>query len=246
MERGRLYIQPTEADWTDANYNVYTELKINQIWRVKTATLLSKIDILQMLLDAEEIEKFSRYQQDARQIRIVCRAVLRILIGRYLSIEPKEIKLKLDHQKKPVLQNNHTKNIHFNVSHSGDWILIALSTNPIGVDLEQINASFTYQNLLDFSFSLKEKSYIQTSKVPVESFYKLWTRKEALLKATGKGLIDELASIPSLDGSHQNPSQLINSTESWQITSFSIDENHIGSAAFMPVKTALQFLNFQL
>ncbi|RYE30625.1 MAG: 4'-phosphopantetheinyl transferase superfamily protein [Sphingobacteriaceae bacterium] len=126
------------------------------------------------------------------------------------------------------------------------WILIAISNNQIGIDLEQINASFTYQNLLDFSFNLDEKNYIQTSAFPHQSFYKLWTRKEALLKATGKGLIDELALIPSLNGNHQNPTQLTSSAESWQINSFKVDENHIASTAFIPVKTALQFFNFQL
>ncbi|RYF52359.1 MAG: 4'-phosphopantetheinyl transferase superfamily protein [Cytophagaceae bacterium] len=247
MQNSYLDIQSITANWENPDQKVYADLKEIHIWRIRTAAFSSDLEKFKSLLTFAETEKINRYKSAAsRQTRILSRAILKILLGRYLSLNPDEITFKSDQHKKPIIDNVILKNINFNVSHSGSWILIAIATNPVGVDLEYTDASFTYQNLLDFSFSFEEKNYIQTSKIPHQSFYKLWTRKEALLKATGKGLIDELALIPSLDGLHQNPSQLINSAESWQITSFSIDENHIASTAFMSVKTALQFLNFQL
>ena len=247
MNNGYSHIQSTEAIWLNTDQNVFTSLNKICIWRIKTSDFLSESKSFMLILNLEETERIFRYKSATnRETRIISRAVLRILLGRYLSLDPIKIMFELDLQKKPVLKNASDKPIHFNVSHSGDWILIAISANPIGIDLERTDASFTYQNLLDFSFDIEEKSYILKSRFPVETFYQLWTRKEALLKATGKGLVDELDSIPSLDGLHQNPDQLINCSQSWEITSFNIDENHIGSAAFMPVKTALQFLNFQL
>lgn len=247
MAESYLHVQTTKAIWADAAASAYFDSENIDVWRINITTLVPHLSDLQKLLDLQETEKTQRYHQEKdRQSRIISRAVLRILLGRYLATGPKEIRFQLNYNKKLLLQNISAKNLHFNVSHSGDWILIAVSINPIGVDAEQINASFTYQNLLDFSFSLEEKNYIQSAANSHQSFYKLWTRKEALLKATGKGLIDDLISVPSLDGIHQNPEHITGSAESWQITSFEIDENHLGSAAFMPVKTALRFFSFQL
>lgn len=247
MAGSYIHVQTTKAIWADAAASAYFDLKNIDVWRINMTTLVPHLSDLQKLLDLQETEKTQRYHQEKdRQSRIISRAVLRILLGRYLATGPKEIRFQLDYNKKLLLQNISAKNLHFNVSHSGDWILIAFSINPIGVDVEQINTSFTYQNLLDFSFSLEEKNYLESGINQHKNFYKLWTRKEALLKATGKGLIDDLISIPSLDGIHQNPEHIIGSAESWQITSFEVDKNHLGSAAFMPVKTVLRFFNFQL
>ncbi len=247
MAGSYLHIQTTKAIWTDAAVSSYFGLKNIDVWRINITTSIPHLIDLQKLLDLQETEKSQRYRKENdRQSRIIGRAVLKILLSRYLSVDPKEISFKLDHNKKLLLQNIISKNLYFNVSHSEDWILIAISTNPIGVDVEKINASFTYQNLLDFSFSLEEKEYIQSAANPHQNFYELWTRKEALLKATGKGLTDNLNWVPSLDGIHQNPKHIIGSAESWQITSFEVDEHYWGSAAFIPIKTALRFFNFQL
>ena len=243
----QLHVQTISVNWIDADQNTRLDADHIQIWRVNISTFLPSLIQFQTLLEAEEMKKMQRYQQEKdRKTRIISRAVLRILLGRYLSVNPTDIRFNSTQNQKPVLQNLNPQNLNFNVSHSGDWILIALALNPIGIDLEQIDTSFTDQNLLDFSFSSSEKNYIQAAVSPSKNLYKLWTRKEALLKATGKGLIDDLIQIPSLDGIHQSPCSLIGSKESWQITSFNIDENHVGSTAFMPVKTVLHFLNFQL
>ncbi len=247
MDNCYLNISHTTANWINPDKNTYTNLKKLHIWRIKTINFISELKDFKLILEAAEIERFLKYKTETdRQTRIICRAVLRTLLGRYLTIDPKKIQFKLDHQKKPNLKSIDDENLHFNVSHSGDWILIAVSENPVGIDLEKINASFIYQNLLDFSFNADEQNDIQTSNFSHYNFYRLWTRKEALLKATGKGLIDELAFIPSLNGNHQNPIQLTGSVKSWHIKSFNIDENHVASTAFTPVKTVLKFFNFQL
>lgn len=247
MKSGCLDIGSIASDWKNPDQKLYTDLEKIHIWRIQTETFSSEIDKLKLLLTSAETKKINRYQSAAnRQTRITSRAILKVLLGRYLSLNPADIKLTYNQHAKPIIENVSLKTVNFNVSHSGNWILMAIALNPIGIDIEYVNTSFTYQNLLDFSFNVAEKHEIEKAEFRHQQFYKLWTRKEALLKATGKGLIDELAQIPSLDGQHRNPSQFTNSAENWQILSFKVDENHVASTAFMPIKPALHFFNFQL
>jgi len=248
MPGNYLYInQLDKVDWEQASKKAYAEVNSVAVWRIAVADLIPALQNLQALLLPEEIEKIVRYKQEKdRNHQLISKAVLRILFGRYTGTDPKEIKFELDKNKKPCLASAFSDALQFNVSHSGSWVLITIATVPVGIDVEQVNASFTYQNLLSFTFNPQEVNYIEQSERPRESFYQLWTRKECLLKATGKGLVDDLAAIPCLNGVHQNPETITGSNQSWQITSFNVDENHVASAAFYPVKTALRLFNFQL
>lgn len=236
-----------EPDWKEAPKEIYDSFYPVTVWRASVSSLIPFLDDLQGLLQPQEMEKAMRYQQETdRRQRILSKAVLRILLNRFTGIDPKEFWFRSDENKKPIVENAIFKDIHFNVSHSGDWILIAISDTKLGIDMEQTDASFTYQNILPLSFSPQEISFIENSIPSYQSFYQLWTRKESFLKATGKGLVDDLSLIPSLNGVHQHPIAITGSAESWQVSSFKVDENHVGSVTFSPVKTALQFFNFRL
>ena len=233
--------------WQTAAFETSGNLDFVAVWRINVAGFKPFLTALQPLLSPQEIEKISRYKQENDQHHsLIGKAVLRILLGRYLNVDAKVIQFKSAKNKKPELENNFGRNLHFNISHSGNWVLIAISNSEIGVDVEKMNTSFTYKNLLSFGFNPQEIDFIENSDLPYQSFYELWTRKESLLKATGKGLVDELLHVPSLTGVHQNPIELIGSAENWQVLSFPVDENHTGSVAFIPIKTALEIFNFRL
>ncbi len=232
--------------WTEASAD-FTVYNTVSIWRIAVSSFVPKLNEFKALLQPQEIEKAMRYQQENDQNqRIISKAVLRILLNKYTKISPKAIRFSADQNKKPYFENDSADQIHFNISHSGNYILIAIASNPIGIDVEKIDTSFTWQNMSDSSLSKIEADFVENSANPSQSFYQLWTRKESLLKATGKGLVDDLAQIPSLDGIYQDPFAINNSNENRQITSFKVDENYIGSVAFIPVKTAIRFFNFQL
>jgi len=82
----------------------------------------------------------------------------------------------------------------FNISHSGDYVVCAVSTDvKMGIDLEQI-ARVPYQEF-GMIWSPGEFDMIQSSDNPLLSFYRLWTRKEAVVKGTGLGLQIPLSSF---------------------------------------------------
>lgn len=76
----------------------------------------------------------------------------------------------------------------FNISHSGEYIVVAFSDKKIGVDIEAI-ANFDVTSLTTY-FHSEEMKCIKESPDPKETFFILWTRKEAYLKAIGNGIID--------------------------------------------------------
>lgn len=79
-----------------------------------------------------------------------------------------------------------TKDIHFNISHSGNYIVCAIGTTEVGVDVEEIKEI----PLSDFKelFSPEELKLIFKDAHNYAPFYTLWTQKEAFLKAVGVGL----------------------------------------------------------
>ena len=129
-----------------------------------------------------------RFFKDEKTYR-VCRGVLRLLLGKYLNSPPNRIEFDQNAFGKPELPDISNNNLFFNVSHSGEFGLIALNReNPIGIDLEFMR-EIDYWSLADSVFSDFEKE--ELSDIPIsllsEAFYSGWTRKEAFIKAIGKG-----------------------------------------------------------
>lgn len=82
---------------------------------------------------------------------------------------------------------------HFNVSHSKHIMVIAVSDNPIGVDIEATkNIS---QNLINYVCNKKEAMAIKESKDKNKEFTKLWTKKESLIKLQGSTICRNLKTM---------------------------------------------------
>lgn len=122
--------------------------------------------------------------------------MLRVLIGRYLSINPKEIRFDTNPFGKPVIQNICREDpIRFNISSSNKMALYAFARGRrVGVDIEFMRPMTDMGVIADSCFSSNENAEFNT--VPVkkrqEAFYRCWTQKEAFVKALGDGLFRSL------------------------------------------------------
>ncbi len=143
-------------------------------------------------LSREEKNKSNNYHFEIDRKRyIIGRAVLKQLIAKYTKRDVHSINFGYNSSKKPFLvPNNH--NLQFNLSHSGELIAIAFRFDDmkIGVDVEMIDPSYDYDLILRDYFTENEKELISQFGYP--AFFKIWTRKEALFKAQGIGLTDEM------------------------------------------------------
>lgn len=193
--------------------------------------LTEQADMPLALLQPDEIHRAERYRRmEDRQRFVYARGLLRMLVGRYTHQPPEQVRFAKSATGKPVLAGE--TGWHINVSHSGNWILLAMGRVDLGVDVEQMQPQFAFDDILSTSFSPAEQAFVREGADSQRRFYQLWTRKEALIKATGKGMDDDFSRIPALDGSHQTGSQLIGGTGDWQVMGFAISDHYSGAVAY--------------
>lgn len=153
---------------------------------------------LYYLLSDDERARASRFKvEDARRSFIVSRAFLRTILGEVLGCAPETILFGEGDHGKPFLAGAHSgSGIEFNVSHSGDVFLYAVSRGrPVGVDVERKNEGREIEKLAQRYFAPAEARLLLEEAPPkdrLDSFYRCWTRKEAYLKARGTGLTTKL------------------------------------------------------
>ena len=142
-------------------------------------------------LAASEIERMGRYVQQADRVRFaVARSVLRGILGARLDCDPAQLAFEVGPFGRPSLVAH--PGVSFNVSHSGERVLVAVSAlRTVGVDIEAIDPALDWRALLDLVCAPEEARWIGST----GEFYRCWTVKEALLKATGKGIGAGLKSI---------------------------------------------------
>ncbi len=119
---------------------------------------------------------------------IVCRGVLRGILGGYLNVAADQVPLRYGRYGKPCLAEGM---LRFNLSHSDDMALFAFARDrEIGVDVERIRAGFPWGEVTAHVFSRRESELLQHFQGPAlqRTLFVAWTYKEAYVKARGHGL----------------------------------------------------------
>lgn len=222
-----------EQSWKTFDHEVLNleETYIFNIFVPEVASIVKSV--FEKTLSNSELvkaEKF-RFPKD-KELFITGRLASRLLIEHALDIrlECKEF----DFSKSRKLNY---PNLEFNVSHSGEYVLIAISNKPVGIDIEIPENNFDFSKILAHTFSSNEINYINQSDDRRECFLTLWTRKEALLKATGEGLTDDLPSISVLNDTVKRMDKTYN------LNSFKINDTDIASVAISGAPIKLNTFN---
>lgn len=142
------------------------------------------------LLSGEEHERATRYRiERPRKDFIVTRGTLRSLAAAYLGTAPLDLSFRYSEYGKPILDGPF--DLHFNVSHTEGVALIAfVRAHEIGIDIEKINPKPDVRRLAERFFSVRERHSLEklSGDELQAAFFRCWTRKEAYVKARGKGL----------------------------------------------------------
>jgi 4'-phosphopantetheinyl transferase len=179
--------------WNSPPLDLTLDLGEIHVWRVSLDQTESCLQSLQQTLSTDERTKADRFRfpKDRSQF-IVSRGALRAILSRYLNISSHILRFDYNPYGKPsliVAQSGNT--LRFNLSHSRGMALIAITKNrDIGVDLEGINQNFSCLEIAEKFFSPLENSVLRSlpEHLQATAFFTCWTRKEAYIKAVGKGL----------------------------------------------------------
>lgn len=190
------------------------------VWRASLDLEASSIQSLRWTLCVEEQQRAERYHFPKDRDRfIVARGLLRAILSFYLGKKPRDLQFVYNQYGKPALsESDNRETLCFNLSHSRGLALYAVTQNRnLGVDLEHIRTDFPCEEIAERFFSPKENAVLRTLPLDMKhkAFFTCWTRKEAYIKATGKGLTlpldqfdvslipKEPAMLLSIAGNHQ-------------------------------------------
>lgn len=183
------------------------------IFRVPLESDDRQLDQFKAVLSPDESARADRFKVPIpRRHFIVCRAVVRQLLGQCSGCDPRQVEFEYGLHGKPSMRQPTTgPRIEFSVSHSADQGLIAIAMDrQIGVDLEEMNPAVRILKLATRFFSPREAT--ELASLPeadqLAGFYRGWTCKEAYLKATGFGLSFPLNKF-SVSLNPRVPTQLI-------------------------------------
>lgn len=126
------------------------------------------------------------------------RSVLRELLGSYTGVPPASLRFALNAYGKPVLPGR----VSFNVAHTSGLAVVAVARDiRVGTDVERIDPARASLLVADTFMSAAESNHLRTcgEDARAHEFFRLWTRREALIKARGTGWFDE-SSTTAVDG----------------------------------------------
>lgn len=205
------------ADWQAVNSIPKLTGDEVQVWRLSLdeESASDKDDL--KLLSQEETERASRLRVgQIRQQFLVGRNWVRRLLGHAMGISPTAVPITVGAYGKPELPADDESRIHFNVAHSRNTVLVALSRlGPVGIDLEYLDRATDVMEVARHSLTDEEISIlsaIDDAQSRVHAFFRCWTRKEAVVKADGRGLSLPLTSfeVPLVPACQEFPVAVVN------------------------------------
>ena len=146
------------------------------------------------LLSQEELEKNQSYRFARDQHRdLIARALIRVTLAEVLGQEPDSIVIVVDEKGKPHLQSEQQVGVpavYFNLTHSGDWVLLAIAKAKVGIDVEHTERKNDVLAIADRYFFGPELAELLAypEADQKERFFDYWTLKEAYIKARGEGI----------------------------------------------------------
>jgi 4'-phosphopantetheinyl transferase len=144
----------------------------------------------------EQRERLSGYRRRADFLRSLAgEALVREVVAKRVGAAPEQLVIARGEWGKPYLPDY--PDVHFNISHSGDWAVCAVSGQEVGVDIEKVREKEPSPALIKKVLSEREQGQLAalTGEVKKVAFYCFWTMKEAYAKREGRGLRMELATI---------------------------------------------------
>lgn len=167
------------------------------VWCAWVGDHAHRVSSLATVLSDTERARLERYRNlDAAGRYVVTRALVRSVLGERLGVAPQNVEVRVTDFGKPVI----SEDLHFNVSHSGDLIMMAISADrAVGIDVERRREVHRAGALIARWLTPDEQHEVAALRAAglgeSDAFLRVWSAKEAKLKALGIGI----AGAPNAD-----------------------------------------------
>jgi 4'-phosphopantetheinyl transferase len=184
--------------------NLKLDTNAIHLWRAALTISPEQENTYFELLNADEKARAERFRFPRHKRRFIgARALLRSILGLYLNCPPAALDFEYNDHGKPTLTDG---GIEFNLSHSEEMAVYAIRKDfPVGVDIEISKPEFN-AGIAEHYFHLDECKLLFSLAPELQPacFYRLWARKEALIKARGDGLHTLLSGFSALPDASTN------------------------------------------
>jgi 4'-phosphopantetheinyl transferase len=208
---------------TDGRHTVH-------VWTVTLGASALRREDLSILSTDERRRAFGFAADCLRRRFVTARVALRRVLAQYLRIPPVNLRFRYGCFGKPQLLTQADRPIYFNLSHSEDRAVIAVTTEGrVGIDLEWVPADGIWDTVAPVAarfFTAMDRDALMA--LPrcerLRGFYQIWTRKEAHLKACGLGVagLDRFSMAVAGDASHQTR---------WRVTDLPVGGKYVAALA---------------
>ncbi|MEY5100927.1 MAG: hypothetical protein RJA36_3646 [Pseudomonadota bacterium] len=209
-----------------------------QVWIAGLGADAEQLRACEALLSADELERALRFRlPELRRRYGVAHAILRRLLAAQLGADAASLRLVTGPHGKPALRDQ--PQLCFNLSHAGDRAMFALAwQRDVGVDLEPVSPDTEVDAVARHVFSPEECDAL--AELPGaerrEAFFRIWTRKEAYIKALGLGLAYPTQSF-AVSGRRQDGDALLldrslpQAKQLWRVAEIAAPTGHCAALA---------------
>jgi 4'-phosphopantetheinyl transferase len=223
-----------------AHRAITVSVEETHVWVASTANLepatLARLEITLSPTERIHAAKFRFLPDQTRYI--FAHGMLREILSRYVGKSPSQLTFVANDFGKPCLENaGAAGRIMFNMSHSEGLVIAAVSLDCcVGVDTEFIRPIEDIDSLVQRVFTASEQTLVQAAPIDLKQrvFYQCWTRKEAFIKAIGKGFSIPLDSFdstlaPGARGRWLQTSSDSLANKTWWLSDLALLEGYVGA-----------------
>jgi 4'-phosphopantetheinyl transferase len=214
------------------------------VWLLSAMVDAEQRAVYRSVLSPDERERADRFRFMIDHDRcIVGRGGLRQILSWYCNEDPANVQFEIGSHGKPSLRQL-SSDIHFNMSHAGDYVMIGVTEGAeCGVDVEQ-HSQLSEQEIAERFFCRRE---VEWMKINEFGFTRLWTMKEAIVKAVGRGLSIPLNDVDAVDVATGNTSRLLLQTpgvdpQTLSIRELRLSEGYSSSIAAVGLEFTLRLM----
>ncbi len=213
-----------------------------EVWRFSVDESDHVVQGCYQILSDEERRRADRFRIPAKRAEFILgRAVMRRALGVLLHIAPSDLPIEYNPHGKPMLAAaGSLQTVAFNLSHAGRWGLFALTPDRrLGIDIQDIDPRTNCEQLAGRFFSRLESETLLSLPASERraAFFRCWTRKEAFLKAIGRGIALGLDTFDVSLAPEEAP-RLIEArfdrretTSRWRFCDLNVDEHYAAALA---------------